>query len=196
MKRRTVLTGTLVVLASALVAWIIATVLVVRSDITREHDRADALKTNLDRSQSAVNALSKQVEGLGATPVATPSLVPIPGPPGPAGISIIGPRGYTGPPGETGPMGRRGIQGPAGPPGASGAPGAKGETGATGPAGPEGSPGPAGSPGADGKDGATGPQGPAGPDDCTWQDDKFHPGYQVCTRPSPTPSASLTPTPA
>lgn len=182
MRRRGVFTAGLVLAGSALIAWIIATVLVVRSDLTDEQNRADALNTNLDRSQDAVDALAQQVKGLGATPVATPSLVPVPGPAGPAGLSITGPRGLTGPAGAPGKDST--IPGPAGSPGARGAdstvPGPAGSPGAKGDPGADSTvPGPAGSPGA---------QGNPGPDQCEWQDDKFHPGYQVCTRPSPTPA--------
>ena len=109
-----------------------------------------------------IAALSQQVRGLGATPVAGPS-----GSPGKAGAA--GDRGSRGPRGSTGPAGASGKPAPTltPSPGASGASGAPGKPGADstvpgppGPsstvAGPSGPPGPAGNNGTDGKDGSNG----------------------------------------
>jgi hypothetical protein len=120
--------------------------------------------------RAARDALARQVEGLGATPVAGPA-----GSRGEPGPSVTGPPGEKGDPGKPAPT-LTPSPGPTGPPGASGAPGANstvpGPTGASGapgadstvpgpqgepgPAGPQGEPGPAGD---DGKDGQSCPEG-------------------------------------
>lgn len=108
---------------------------------------------DLTTSNAARDALSRQVESLGETPVA-------------------GPPGSRGEPGEA----AVGEQGPPGPPGPSGAPGkaaptitpSPGPTGATGPMGPAGAdstvPGPTGPAGQNGADGAEGQPGQNGTD--------------------------------
>lgn len=110
---------------------------------------------DLRTSNEARDALARQVESLGETPVA-------------------GPPGSRGEPGEAG-VGQQGPPGPAGPAGPSGkpaptitpSPGPSGPTGPAGPAGPVGAdstvPGPAGSPGPPGQD-ATGAPGQDGTD--------------------------------
>ncbi|WP_406418077.1 collagen-like protein [Streptomyces sp. NBC_01614] len=125
--------------------------------------------------RAVIDALTRQVQGLGATPVTGP-----PGSRGEPGDSVTGPPGLdgdegdpgpSGPPGPSGSPGQEGDDGSPGTPGASGVPGAAGEPGAVGasgaagpagPPGPQGEPGPAGpqgEAGADGKDGQTCPEG-------------------------------------
>ncbi|MGZ4663578.1 MAG: hypothetical protein ACXV5Q_00630 [Frankiaceae bacterium] len=174
--RRGILTGLGVVALASALAFIIASLLILGARLNTEATRADALKDNLSKSQSAVDALSRQVRSLGATPVATPSLEPVPGPQGLPGLSIVGPKGDTGSvgpqgfqglPGLNGRPGPVGPSGPPGPAGATGATGAKGDTGATGatgPAGPEGPQGDPGPSGAPGPSGSPGPQGSPGPE--------------------------------
>jgi collagen triple helix repeat protein len=93
---------------------------------------------------------------------------PIPGPAGPrgpAGESIVGPKGdpgAAGQPGATGvpgPAGAAGAPGATGPAGADGDPGADGERGPMGEQGPKGDKGDPGEPGPAGKDGADGEDG-------------------------------------
>lgn len=80
------------------------------------------------------------------------------GPKGPAGdAGVAGPMGPMGPAGPLGPAGDRGPQGDSGPPGRDGT---NGQTGSQGPQGPE---GPQGDRGQQGDAGPEGPQGPAGP---------------------------------
>lgn len=124
------------------------------------------LTDKLETANEARDALARQVEQLGATPVAGK-----PGSRGEPGRSIIGPKGDRGEPGPSGSPGEDGragddgddgaggSPGPAGSPGADGVPGAGGPQGEPGPAGPQGEPGPAGQDGSDGKDGQTCPSG-------------------------------------
>jgi len=165
---------------------------------------------DLRTSNDARDALAKQVQSLGGTPVA-------------------GQPGSRGEPGKTG----VGAQGPSGPPGPAGAPGKDAPTitpspGPTGPAGPAGVPGadstvpgptgPAGQAGADGAAGADGKDGQNGapPSEWTYTDqdgntyqcvpvddwDPDHPRYK-CTQtstaspdPTPSPSPSQQPSPS
>jgi Collagen triple helix repeat (20 copies) len=85
------------------------------------------------------------------------------GPPGPPGLSIVGPPGRIGPPGPRGATGATGPAGPPGPPGPAGVPGPAGAKGEVGAQGPPGATGPAGADGQPGPQGPIGPQGPAGP---------------------------------
>ena len=110
------------------------------------------LQHDLIVSNDARDALARQVQDLGATPVA--------GQPGSRGE--VGP---SGPPGPTGPTGPPGPRGPAGEDGEDGDDGQNGVngvsvTGSPGTDGTDGTPGPPGPPGAQGE---TGPAGPAGP---------------------------------
>ncbi|MFI0929639.1 collagen-like protein [Streptomyces sp. NPDC021012] len=137
-----------------------------------------SLTQELRTANAARDALARQVEGLGESPVAGP-----PGSRGRPGESITGPEGPagpTGPPGDPGPSGPpgpaatgkpgpSGQPGPSGPPGSAGAdstvPGPIGPVGPTGPAGPA---GPAGTPGKDGTDGAPGRDGTDGRPPAGW----------------------------
>lgn len=76
---------------------------------------------------------------------------------GPAGESIMGPKG---PQGDQGPQGLPGVAGPTGPAGRDGERGPQGDTG---PEGPQGQQGPKGDTGDRGPQGDTGPEGPTGP---------------------------------
>lgn len=178
------------------------------------------LSRNLSQANHARDALARQVEQLGGTPVAGP-----PGSRGEPGQSVVGARGPAGPAGPPGPSGKpaptiTGRPGPTGPPGPSGAPGADstlpGPTGPAGPAGPPGQDGAAGADGQPGKDGADGKNGTDGkdgapPSEWTYTDqdgreyrctpvdgfDPDHPRYH-CTQtsgPSPSPAPSSAPAP-
>ena len=169
------------------------------------------LSRDLRLEQARSDALARQVEGLGATPVAGPR-----GSQGEPGVSVTGSPGPIGPAGEVGPSGAPGEDGKAGArgkPGASGAPGAVGATGPSGPAGSTGPVGPAGPQGVQGEPGATGPQGeqgvkgdtgergPAGQsceDGYSWQTPSYDPDARVCRRdgapdPGESPSSSALP---
>lgn len=149
------------------------------------------------------DALARQVERLGGTPVAGPS-----GRQGEPGQSVTGPPGEPGIPGVAGPSGPLGPSGVPGAPGKNGAPGAVGASGApgaagaTGPAGvagaqgPQGEPGPAGPRGEPGEQGPRGeageqgPPGPACPDGYSVQAPSYDPDALVCRRggaPDPLP---------
>lgn len=136
------------------------------------------LSEDLRTSNAARDALARQVQSLGHSPVAGP-----PGSRGAPGQSVVGPRGPEGPsgaPGKDAPT----ITPSPGPSGASGAPGRNGSNGSPGVAGPSGAPGspgpastvagpqgpagPAGPPGRDGTDGAQGPKGDTGPPPSGW----------------------------
>jgi hypothetical protein len=146
--------------ASAVIGMLIAILVVVVSLVSRvnegEKDK-DQLRSSLGQSQAAVDALAKQVEALGATPVVTPGPALVEGPAGPQGLTglqgIQGPAGSAGAAGQPGLTGAQGIQGPAGPVGPRGEPGPAGSPGAQGPAGEDGADG---RDGTDGKDGADG----------------------------------------
>lgn len=114
------------------------------------------LSADLKAANQARDALARQVQGLGAKPVAGP-----PGSRGKAGESIVG---ETGPPGPPGPPGAMGASGKPAPtitpsPGPSGAQGPVGQAGADsvvpGPTGPPGKDA-TGAPGKDGTDGRDG----------------------------------------
>lgn len=122
------------------------------------------LQHDLVVSNDARDALARQVQELGGTPVA--------GEPGSRGdVGPSGPPGPTGPPGPRGPAGEKGDKGDDGKGGADGADGvdgvsvtgSPGQNGADGSAGPAGPPGPQGEPGPAGPQGVQGPPGPAGP---------------------------------
>jgi hypothetical protein len=135
-----------------------------------------SLAGDLRESNEDRDALARQVERLGGTPVA--------GDPGKAGErgaagsdGAAGPEGDEGEPGakgEPGADGKRGAAGSDGPPGEpgvpgeDGAPGAAGADGADGAAGPTGAQGPAGEKGDPGEQGPRGEQGPAGPAPASW----------------------------
>lgn len=109
---------------------------------------------HLRTSNDARDALARQVQGLGGTPVAGP-----PGSRGEPGDSVVGPSGPPGPPGPAGESGKPGptITGPPGPTGPVGPAGADSTVpGPTGPPGQDatGAPGQPGQDGQDGEDGA------------------------------------------
>lgn len=146
----------------------------------------ESLNHELKVSNQARDALARQVEALGETPIAGP-----PGSRGEPGDSVTGPPG---PRGERGPGGPRGPAGPSGKPGAdgsdgqSGTPGQSGTDGATGPAGPAGPPGPQGEPGPAGPQGEQGPAGEDGsngqscPDGYSMQTPSYDADALVCRR--------------
>lgn len=118
------------------------------------------------------DALARQVQQLGGTPVAGPP--GLRGEPGEPGVGVTGPPGA---PGASGSPGRAGEDGVDGKPGASGSPGSDGKDGVdgadstvpgpTGPAGLQGEQGvqgPQGEQGVRGEQGPQGEQGPAGPE--------------------------------
>ncbi|MFJ8538200.1 collagen-like protein [Streptomyces sp. NPDC093591] len=113
------------------------------------------------RAESAArDALARQVEGLGATPVAGP-----PGSRGEPGASVTGPPGPQGKQGEKGEQGEPGKPAPTITP----SPGPSGPPGAT-VTGPPGTPGQdaTGVPGQDGKDGVDGRDGAPGQPPASW----------------------------
>lgn len=144
------------------------------------------LSQDLQTANQARDALARQVQKLGAKPVAGP-----PGSRGETGKSVVGPQGPkgdqgepgpSGPPGPSGSPGKKGKDGANGEPGSAGSPGAAGATGAAGPAGPQ---GPQGEPG------PAGPQGPAGedgkdgqtcPDGYSLQAPSYDPDALVCRK--------------
>lgn len=154
---------------------------------------------DLQTSNAARDALARQVQSLGQTPVAGP-----PGSRGEPGKTVIGARGPAGPsgaPGKDAPT-ITPSPGPTGPAGPSGAPGADSTVpGPTGPAGQDGASGAPGKDGTDGKD-ASPPQHMTFTDangntqSCTLTDDSDpdNPQYD-CTQTS-TPSPEPTPTPS
>lgn len=144
-------------LLGAVLAWIVVTI--------------QAMGHDLHVERAARDALARQVQGLGETPVAGP-----PGSRGEPGESVTGP---SGPPGAPGRDGLDGVDGADGSPGPSGSPGSDGKAGSDGadstvpgPAGPPGAdstvPGPAGPPGRDGSDGADGEDGADGRPPSGW----------------------------
>jgi hypothetical protein len=143
------------------------------------------LSSDLKVSNDARDALARQVQQLGAKPVAGP-----PGSRGEPGKSIIGPTGPTGPPGPIGPRGPSGRSGKDGEDGSDGANGVS-VTGNPGTPGDPGAAGPAGPPGPQGEPGPAGPQGPAGADGKDGQDGQTCPeGYSLQT-PSYDPDALI-----
>jgi len=132
-RRRDVVFVVALVAGVSVLAWVVITM--------------QALSHNLRVSNDARDALARQVQSLGHSPVAGP-----PGSRGEAGQSIVGPRG---------PRGSTGASGKPAPtitpsPGASGASGAPGKPGADSTvAGPSGAPGPSST--------VAGPAGPVGP---------------------------------
>lgn len=161
------------------------------------------LNDDLRASNAARDALARQVQALGGTPVAGP-----PGSRGEPGESVTGPpgpAGEAGPTGPPGPSGATGKGGASGAPGASGTPGSAGATGpvgAVGPQGAQGEPGPAGpqgEPGAQGPKGDTGDQGPPGPtcpDGYSLQAPNYDPNALVCRKDdAPQPSDPESPSP-
>lgn len=179
-----------VILGLAVLAWVVITM--------------QQLAHDLDTANQARDQLARQVQQLGATPVAgppgsrgEPGAAGVTGPPGPSGPP--GPAGEDGPPGASGSPGREGTPGPEGSPGVSGSPGAQGVDGRDGvqgqpgPAGPQGDPGPqgpAGKDGADGKDGQTCPSG------YSLQPPADDPDALVCRRDSAPPSTPTSPAPS
>lgn len=117
------------------------------------------------------DALARQVQELGGTPVAGPP--GLRGEPGEPGVGVTGPPGVPGRDGVDGADGVDGSPGPSGSPGSDGKAGADGaDSTVPGPAGPPGAdstvPGPAGPPGRDGSDGADGEDGADGRPPSGW----------------------------
>ncbi len=182
-------------LLGAVIAWIVLTV--------------QQMSGELQDANQARDLLARQVQQLGARPVAGP-----PGSRGDPGKTIRGPRGPrglqgeqgepgpSGPSGKTGAAGKSGAPGNDGPEGSAGSPGPAGNDGAAGAAGPAGPQGPQGEPGAagqdgrDGKDGTDGRDGQTCPDGYSLQPPPDDPDALVCRRngaptsPEPSPSAS------
>jgi hypothetical protein len=156
------------------------------------------LSHDLRTANEARDALARQVQQLGGTPVAgSPGSRGGIGPTGVAGPS--GPSGPSGPVGATGPSGKSGTPGASGTPGqigASGSPGSAGsagDIGPSGPAGPQGDTGPAGPQGDKGDTGEQGPAGPNCPDGYSLQAPAYDPDALVCradSTPAPTDSPS------
>lgn len=122
-----------------------------------------SLSSDLHTANQARDALARQVQQLGAKPIAGP-----PGSRGEPGKSVVGPKGDKGDPGKPAPT-ITPSPGASGEPGQPGQPGRSGsDSTVPGPAGPPGAdstvPGPSGAPGRDGRDGADGTDGkpPAG----------------------------------
>lgn len=190
-RRADLLALAVILVASALLAWVVLTVLRMGSELTSQEQARDAL--------------ARQVQGLGADPVAGP-----PGSRGDPGSS--GQPGPAGPEGAPGPSGAPGSPGPVSTvPGPTGAPGVRGADSTV--SGPPGVPGPSGAPGKDGAAGApgvSGQNGAAGQPPVSWtftsgkttytcsrvpNFDPANPQY-TCTAPqdpSPAPSATLPP---
>jgi hypothetical protein len=172
--RQDVLYAMVVLAGAAALAWIAITM--------------QGLSHDLRTANEARDALARQVQQLGGTPVA--------GKPGSRGEpGLAGERGEKGDQGDPGPIGPTGPVGPSGRPGddgtdgvgqtgAPGSPGADGET-VVGPAGPQGEPGPAGPQGEPGEQGPQGEPGPAGqscPEGYSWQTPDYDPDAKVCRR--------------
>lgn len=157
------------------------------------------LNRDLRNANEARDALARQVQQLGASPIAgEPGSRGAVGPAGPSGPS--GPPGPTGPPGNdgspgaVGKTGSPGATGPAGQPGSSGAPGSPGEAGSDGAQGPAGPAGPQGEQGEQGPQGDRGPAGPNCPDGYSLQAPSWDPDALVCRKdgaPDPTPKGPL-----
>ena len=147
-----------------------------------------SLASDLRTANQARDALARQVQQLGGTPVAgEPGSRGEVGPAGQPGEKgepgPIGPTGPVGPPGAPGDDGTNGV-GQPGAPGTPGTPGADGET-VVGPPGPAGEPGPAGPQGEQGprgEDGADGRDGQACPEGYSWQAPKNDPDALVCRK--------------
>lgn len=163
------------------------------------------LQHELVTANTARDALARQVQGLGATPVAgepgSRGSVGPSGPPGPAGpAGPVGPPGPGGVPGKNGSNGVNGVSitgspGPAGASGVNGSDGANGADGAAGPAGPQGEAGPAGPQGEPGPQGPAGPSGQTCPDGYSLQAPSYDPDALVCRRDGSTPPPSGDPSP-
>ena len=180
------------VLLGAVLAWIMLSV--------------QGLNRDLMAANRARDALARQVQALGETPVAGPpgsrgepgrSVTGPPGPAGPPGAQgdpgVAGPSGPPGPSGVAGRDGKAGVDGTAGSAGEPGAVGASGPPGPAGEQGPQGATGPAGPQGPAGPAGERGPAGPACPDGYSLQAPSYDPDALVCRRdgvpePSPDPS--------
>jgi|GEM_PF-3957966 len=138
MHRRLRLIAVTLVTAIALIS--LAGVYIVLDNLTDEtaHAKERYTASAADRAdlRQKVEILTKQVEGLGETPIVTPEQ---PLPPELRYVPVPGPRGLPGLPGRDGADGES----------ITGEPGAAGATGAQGPAGPKGDTGPAGPAGAD-----------------------------------------------
>lgn len=183
-RRGDVLAALAAILLGAAFAWILLSI----------QDLGEELRV----SNQARDALSRQVQSLGETPVAGPPGSrgepgdSVTGPPGDrGGRGPEGPRGPVGPSGAPGENGINGSDGRTGVPGADGAPGsdgAAGDTGPAGPPGPQGEPGPAGPQGErgpageDGTDGRDGVDGQSCPDGYSLQVPKNDPDALVCRR--------------
>lgn len=180
-RRGDVLTVVGAILLGAVLAWIVVTI--------------QAMGQDLHEERAARDALARQVQGLGATPVAGPpgsrgepgeSVTGPPGEPGASGLpGWDGMDGADGDPGPSGSPGRDGVDGSDGKAGEPGPAGATGPAGPAGPVGPQGVPGPAGPQGergADGVDGADGRDGQSCPDGYSLQAPSWDPDALVCRK--------------
>jgi hypothetical protein len=156
-------------------AWFAAKVLAAVGVLTWIVVTLQGLSHDLSQANAARDALARQVQQLGASPVAGP-----PGSRGEPGPAVTGPAGPAGSPGASGASGKAGAAaspepGPTGPRGVAGSPGADstvpGPSGAQGlpgadstVPGPQGDQGVAGVAGAAGKDGTNGTDGRDGTD--------------------------------
>lgn len=168
---------------------------------------------DLRAANTARDALARQVQELGASPVAGPpgsrgqpgkGIAGPPGPPGPKGDPGMPAPAITPSPGPSGKPGKDGadstVSGPTGPPGAdSTVPGPPGSPGPPGPQGEPGTAGPQGEPGPAGPQGDRGERGPAGPacsDGYTLQAPVYDPDALVCRKDgAPQPGGDTTPPP-
>lgn len=157
---RTALKYIAAIVAVALIGWSVYSIVTLVANDERSIADRTQLREALIQEEDAREALARQVESLGGTPV-VPSQSTRPGEtPRPLYEVIPGPRGPVGPSGPSGSDGRT----PDPVPGPAGSNGAPGDT-ITGPPGPAGPAGKDGANGSDGKDSTVpGPPGPAGND--------------------------------
>ena len=178
-RRGDILAVTAAIVLGAAFAWIVLSIQGLSVDLHTTRDDLQSTKTDLRQSRERSDALARQVERMGGTPVA--------GPTGEPGKSVTGPRGEKGDrgePGPTGPVGPTGPSGRAGDDGATGVgePGSAGASGPAGPAGPQGGAGPAGPAGEQGPQGERGPAGPSCPEGYSLQPQRGDPDALVCRR--------------
>lgn len=146
------------IVAVAIIGWSVYSIVTLVANDERSIADRTQLREALVEEEAAREALARQVESLGGTPV-VPSQTRDGETPRPPFVLIPGPRGPAGPGGASGEDGRT----PDPVPGPAGRSGAPGDT-ITGPPGPAGPTGKDGTNGSDGKDGPQGPAGPAGND--------------------------------
>jgi hypothetical protein len=166
-----------------ILAGVLAALLNWRTNTEIAQSKAEAQQLN-EKLTADVGVLTEQLRKNKLQPVlsdgkpaptstARPVLL-IPGTPGKDGRNGLNGKDGVGTPGRDGRNGLNGrdstVPGPMST--ITPSPGAKGDKGDK------------GDPGTDGKDASPAPT----PEPCDWEDDPFHPGKQVCTRPSPTPA--------